>query len=44
MPPTTIWPAPPAYEPEEGEYYSSAWSEAHRVFHRTLLEGCGNPV
>lgn len=19
-------------------------SEAHRVFHRTLLEGCGNPV
>ncbi|MGX1909968.1 GntR family transcriptional regulator [Streptomyces phaeochromogenes] len=34
----------PAYVPEEGEYYSSAWSEAHRVFHRTLLEGCGNPV
>ncbi|WP_328443547.1 GntR family transcriptional regulator [Streptomyces sp. NBC_00386] len=34
----------PAYEPEEGEYYSGAWSEAHRVFHRTLLEGCGNPV
>ncbi|WP_340384471.1 GntR family transcriptional regulator [Streptomyces sp. SS7] len=34
----------PAYAPEEGEYYSSAWSEAHRVFHRTLLEGCGNPV
>ncbi|MEU0210751.1 GntR family transcriptional regulator [Streptomyces canus] len=34
----------PPYEPEEGEYYSSAWSEAHRVFHRTLLEGCGNPV
>ncbi|MDI9883696.1 GntR family transcriptional regulator [Streptomyces sp. HNM0645] len=34
----------PAYLPEEGEYYSSAWSEAHRVFHRTLLEGCGNPV
>ena len=21
-----------------------ARSEAHRVFHRTLLEGCGNPV
>lgn len=20
------------------------WAEAHRVFHRTLLEGCGNPV
>ncbi|MCZ4516516.1 GntR family transcriptional regulator [Streptomyces sp. ActVer] len=34
----------PAYVPEEGGYYSSAWSEAHRVFHRTLLEGCGNPV
>ncbi|MFF3276994.1 GntR family transcriptional regulator [Streptomyces chrestomyceticus] len=32
----------PAYVPEEGEYYSAAWSEAHRVFHRTLLEGCGN--
>ncbi|RBQ15081.1 GntR family transcriptional regulator [Spongiactinospora rosea] len=34
----------PVYAPGEGEYYSSAWSEAHRVFHRTLLEGCGNPV
>ncbi|MFJ9746479.1 GntR family transcriptional regulator [Streptomyces chartreusis] len=34
----------PAYLPEEGEYYTSAWSEAHMVFHRTLLEGCGNPV
>ncbi|MGP3919916.1 GntR family transcriptional regulator [Nonomuraea sp. 10N515B] len=34
----------PAYVPDEGEYYSIAWSEAHRVFHRTLLEGCGNPV
>ncbi|MET8630601.1 GntR family transcriptional regulator [Kitasatospora sp. NPDC004669] len=34
----------PAYVPEEGEHYSSAWAEAHRVFHRTLLEGCGNPV
>ncbi|MFF8538624.1 GntR family transcriptional regulator [Streptomyces sp. NPDC015532] len=34
----------PVYGPEEGDYYSSAWSEAHRVFHRTLLEGCGNPV
>ena len=20
------------------------WAEAHRIFHRTLLEGCGNPV
>ncbi|KAB1142504.1 GntR family transcriptional regulator [Streptomyces luteolifulvus] len=34
----------PAYAPEQGAYYSGAWSEAHRVFHRTLLEGCGNPV
>jgi DNA-binding GntR family transcriptional regulator len=34
----------PVYAPEEGEHYSDAWSEAHRVFHRTLLEGCGNPV
>ncbi|WP_211269214.1 GntR family transcriptional regulator [Saccharothrix syringae] len=34
----------PPFAPEEGEHYSSAWSEAHRVFHRTLLEGCGNPV
>jgi DNA-binding GntR family transcriptional regulator len=34
----------PAYVPEEGEYYSGAWSEAHRAFHRTLLEGCGNPA
>ncbi|MEV0041445.1 GntR family transcriptional regulator [Streptomyces sp. NPDC050804] len=34
----------PVYVPEEGEHYSGEWSEAHRVFHRTLLEGCGNPV
>jgi DNA-binding GntR family transcriptional regulator len=34
----------PAYVSGEGKYYSEAWSEAHRVFHRTLLEGCGNPV
>lgn len=34
----------PVFVPEEGEYYSRAWSEVHRVFHRTLLEGCGNPV
>jgi DNA-binding GntR family transcriptional regulator len=33
----------PPFTPEEGEYYSDAWSEAHRLFHRTLLEGCGNP-
>ncbi|UMP07401.1 GntR family transcriptional regulator [Amycolatopsis sp. EV170708-02-1] len=34
----------PPFVPEEGEYISGAWSEAHRVFHRTLLDGCGNPV
>ncbi|MER6815483.1 GntR family transcriptional regulator [Spirillospora sp. NPDC000708] len=34
----------PTHVPQEGEYYSDAWAEAHRVFHRTLLEGCGNPV
>ena len=34
----------PPFEPDEGAYYSAAWSEAHRVFHRTLLEGCANPV
>ncbi|MEU9554230.1 GntR family transcriptional regulator [Streptomyces fumanus] len=34
----------PPYVPGEGEHYSAAWAEAHRVFHRTLLEGCGNPV
>ncbi|MFF7651545.1 GntR family transcriptional regulator [Streptomyces sp. NPDC007983] len=34
----------PAYSPEEGTYFCDTWSEAHRVFHRTLLEGCGNAV
>ncbi|MFE1799723.1 GntR family transcriptional regulator [Streptomyces sp. NPDC059517] len=34
----------PAFAPEEGEYYTAAWAEAHRAFHRTLLEGCGNPA
>ncbi|WP_084655480.1 GntR family transcriptional regulator [Nocardia altamirensis] len=34
----------PARVPEEGKHYSEAWAEAHRIFHRTLLEGCGNPV
>jgi DNA-binding GntR family transcriptional regulator len=34
----------PPYLAGEGEHYSDAWSEAHRVFHRALLEGCGNPV
>ncbi|MEE1801384.1 MULTISPECIES: GntR family transcriptional regulator [unclassified Streptomyces] len=27
-----------------GTYVSDEWSEAHRQFHRALLEGCGNPV
>ncbi|WP_158226786.1 GntR family transcriptional regulator [Amycolatopsis vastitatis] len=34
----------PAFVPEEGEHYSDAWAEAHRIFHRTLLEGCGNAI
>ncbi|MEU8888101.1 GntR family transcriptional regulator [Streptomyces sp. NPDC048442] len=34
----------PAYAPEEGEHYTAAWAEAHRAFHRTLLEGCANPA
>ncbi|MFD8786896.1 GntR family transcriptional regulator [Kitasatospora sp. NPDC059599] len=34
----------PAYAEGEGEYYSAEWAEAHRAFHRTLLEGCGNAV
>ncbi len=34
----------PMHVPEEGEYFSEAWSVAHRDFHRALLEGCGNAV
>ncbi|RMI33464.1 GntR family transcriptional regulator [Nocardia stercoris] len=34
----------PLFTGQDGEYYSEEWAEAHRVFHRTLLEGCGNPV
>ncbi|WP_198545278.1 MULTISPECIES: GntR family transcriptional regulator [Amycolatopsis] len=34
----------PMYVPDEGRYYSAAWAEAHRLFHRTLLDGCGNAV
>ncbi|MEV6012923.1 GntR family transcriptional regulator [Streptomyces sp. NPDC051976] len=34
----------PPYAPDEGAHYTAAWAEAHRLFHRTLLEGCGNPV
>ncbi|MCX4094338.1 GntR family transcriptional regulator [Nocardia sp. alder85J] len=29
---------------EPGPHYGEEWSHAHRIFHRTLLEGCGNPV
>jgi DNA-binding GntR family transcriptional regulator len=32
----------PPYAPKEGAHYTAAWAEAHRAFHRTLLEGCGN--
>ncbi|CAL9390998.1 GntR family transcriptional regulator [Streptomyces albus] len=34
----------PPYTAEEDTHYSHAWAEAHRIFHRALLEGCGNPV
>jgi DNA-binding GntR family transcriptional regulator len=34
----------PAFVAGEGEFYSADWAEAHRLFHRTLLDGCGNPV
>ncbi|RSN27253.1 GntR family transcriptional regulator [Amycolatopsis sp. WAC 01416] len=34
----------PPFESDKGEHLSGAWSEAHRVFHPTLLDGCGNPV
>lgn len=34
----------PPYEREDDVHYSDAWAEAHRVFHRALLEGCGNDV
>jgi DNA-binding GntR family transcriptional regulator len=34
----------PAFAPGEGHHYSGEWAEAHRIFHRTLLAGCGNPV
>jgi DNA-binding GntR family transcriptional regulator len=34
----------PAYLPDEGPQVNPAWSSAHREFHRTLLDGCGNAV
>lgn len=33
----------PVYAPGDA-FVSDEWSEAHRLFHRALLEGCGNPV
>lgn len=32
------------FGPEGGTHYSDAWAEAHRLFHRARLEGCGNAV
>jgi len=34
----------PLTESGPDRFFSDAWSEAHRLFHRALLEGCGNPV
>lgn len=34
----------PLHDGSSGTHYSDAWAEAHRRFHRTLLEGCGNDV
>ena len=34
----------PMFAPTDSVYYSDAWAEAHRLFHRTLLDGCGNDV
>jgi len=34
----------PSHAHEGDPHYSDAWAEAHRVFHRTLLDGCGNDV
>ncbi|AXX31766.1 gntR family regulatory protein [Actinosynnema pretiosum subsp. pretiosum] len=34
----------PAFTPGDGEHYGAEWAEAHRLFHRALLDGCGNPV
>ena len=34
----------PVHEHDGEAYFSDAWAEAHRLFHRALLEGCGNDV
>lgn len=33
-----------AFEPENPRMLTAAWTEAHREFHRALLEGCGNRI
>lgn len=34
----------PVYDGSSGAHYSDDWAEAHRLFHRILLEGCENDV
>jgi DNA-binding GntR family transcriptional regulator len=34
----------PIHERDGEVHFSDAWAQAHRVFHRTLLQGCGNDV
>ena len=34
----------PTHDQPDDVHYSDAWSAAHRDFHRTLLEACGNDV
>jgi DNA-binding GntR family transcriptional regulator len=34
----------PPFEKDGDAHYSDAWAEAHRLFHRTLLDGSGNDV
>jgi DNA-binding GntR family transcriptional regulator len=34
----------PPFEREGDRHYGDDWAEAHRRFHRALLEGCGNDV
>lgn len=34
----------PMHDRDGDPHLSDAWAEAHRLFHRALLEGCGNDV
>jgi DNA-binding GntR family transcriptional regulator len=34
----------PTHDRDDDPHYSDAWAQAHRAFHRALLEGCGNDV